>query len=194
MPSGNSPVPAKEAGRTRRRSREDVLKLKCLNCGLTVPHKGSRGHLCPRCLVREEKAVQLITISDRPSTPSGRSAGRLRILTSVDGSRHTLTLSGELDIASAQVLGETLAEACSAGASEVVLDLAGIDFMDSEGLNAILHGRALCEQHGCSYSLTPAQRPVQRVLEVTGLLGKLPFRRAVHKAVPKAVPKQSLGS
>jgi anti-anti-sigma factor len=155
-----------------------VLKLKCLNCGLTTPHKGSRGHLCPRCLVREEKAVQLITVSDRPSTPSGRSMGQLRILTKVEGARHTLTLSGELDIASAQILDQTLAEACSAGAEEVVLDLAGIDFMDSEGLNAILRGRELCKEHDCRYSLTPAQRPVQRVLEVTGVLGKLSFRKA----------------
>jgi anti-sigma B factor antagonist len=155
-----------------------MLRLKCLNCGLTVPYKGSRGHLCPRCLVREQQAVKLLTFSDQPSAVSGRSMGRLSIYTSVQGDRHTLRLSGELDIASAQILDETLAEACSAGANEVIIDLGGIEFMDSEGLNAILRGRLRCEEHECAYSLTPAQRPVERVFEATGVRGRLPFRKA----------------
>jgi anti-anti-sigma factor len=146
-----------------------MLRLKCLNCGLTVPYQGSRGDLCPRCVVREDRVVELTTVSDTPSTLARRSIGRLRIYTSVSGDRYTFSLSGELDIASAQVLDATLAEACSGGASEVVLDLGGVDFMDSEGLNAILRGKIRCEEHSCRYSVTPAQRPVQRVFQVTGV-------------------------
>jgi anti-sigma B factor antagonist len=104
--------------------------------------------------------------------------GRLSIYTSVQGERYTLRLSGELDIGSAQILDETLAEACSAGAKEVMIDLGGIEFMDSEGLNVILRGRMRCEEHECAYSLTPAQRPVEHVFEVTGLRGRLPFRKS----------------
>jgi anti-anti-sigma factor len=146
-----------------------MLRLKCLNCGLTVPYQGSRGDLCPRCVVRENRVVELTTISDTPSTVARRSMGRLRIYTSVTGDRYTFSLSGELDMASAQVLDATLAEACSGGATEVVLDLGGVDFMDSEGLNAILRGKARCEEHSCRYSVTPAQRPVQRVFQATGV-------------------------
>jgi anti-anti-sigma factor len=146
-----------------------MLRLKCLNCGLTVPYQGSRGDLCPRCLVREDRVVELTTVSDQPSSLARRSMGQLRIYASVEGDRHTFSLSGELDIASAQVLDATLAEACSCGANEVVLDLGGVEFMDSEGLNAILRGKARCEEHGCRYSVTPAQRPVQRVFHATGV-------------------------
>ena len=104
--------------------------------------------------------------------------GSLRIHTQVQGERHTVSISGELDVASAPMLEETLAEACSAGARELVLDLGGVEFMDSMGLKAILRGRTLCEAHDATYRLTPAQRPVQRVFEATGVRRRLSFHRA----------------
>ncbi len=152
-----------------------MLRLRCLNCGVAVPYKGSKGDLCPRCLVREERAVTLIPVSDQPS--SGATMGSLRIRTKVEGERHTVALAGELDVASAQVLEEALTEACASGAREIVLDLGGVEFMDSMGLKTILHGKGLCEAHQCAYSLTPAQRPVERVFEATGVRRWVSFRR-----------------
>ena len=154
-----------------------MLRLRCLACGLTVPYKGSAGDLCPRCLVRDDQAVALIPISDQPSSVSGRSMGSLRIHTSLQGGRHTIVASGELDVSSAQMLEETISEACTAGATELVLDMGGIEFMDSTGLKAILSGKAMCEEHDCEYSLTPAQRPVERALTMMGIRSRLPFRR-----------------
>jgi anti-sigma B factor antagonist len=153
-----------------------MLRLKCLNCGLTVPYKGSKTDLCPRCLVRDEQAVTLIPVSDQPAHRA--TIGSLRIRTKVAGMRHTIALAGELDVASAQVLEQALGEACSAGAKELVLDLTGVEFMDSTGLKTILQGKVLCEQHGCAYSLTPAQRPVEQVFEATGVRRRLHFRKA----------------
>ncbi len=154
-----------------------MLRLKCLNCGLTVPYKGSSGDLCPRCLVREEEAVELLTVSDQPSSLPRGSIGRLGISATVEGDRHTLTLTGELEIASAGMLEQAVAAACAAGAKELVLDLGGLEFMDSTGVGAILGARTLCEEHHCDYSLTPAHRPVQRLFELTGLREVLQFRK-----------------
>jgi anti-sigma B factor antagonist len=145
-----------------------VLRLRCLRCGLIVPYKGSRGDVCPRCLVRDDQAVALITISDQPSAPGG-TIGRLRIHTKDEGTRQTIVLSGELDVASAQILESVLADACASGVQELVLDVGGIEFMDSTGLRAILQGQSLCAQHRCSYSLSPAQRQVERVFKTTGV-------------------------
>jgi anti-sigma B factor antagonist len=155
-----------------------MLRLKCLNCGLTVPYKGSRADLCPRCLVRDERAVTLIPVSDQPSAQA--TMGSLRIRTTVDGDRHVVAIRGELDVASAPMLEQALTEACSAGAKELVLDLGGVEFMDSMGLKTILHGKAVCEEHGCIYCLTPAQRPVEQVFEATGVQRRLPFRKALR--------------
>src|SRR5256885_9819522 len=100
-----------------------MLRLKCLSCGLTTPYRGSRGDLCPRCLARQRKAVQLITCSDEPSLR--RAQSRLQIDTLVDGGRHTILLRGELEIASAETLDRALADACAGGADEIILDMAG---------------------------------------------------------------------
>ena len=153
-----------------------MITLRCLNCGLTVLYEGSEADFCPRCLARAQRAVQLIPISDRPSSTSARSVGRLRITTSVSGGRHVVELGGELDIGSSGALEATLADAVAAGAKEVVLDMGGVEFIDSSGLSAIVRCKMLCEEHGCGYSLTPAQRPVQGVFEVTGIADRLRFR------------------
>ena len=151
-----------------------MLRLRCVKCGLNVPYKGSARDLCPRCQLRDDQAVAMIPVSDRPASTAV--AGRLVARTKSQGDVRTIVLSGEVDMASAQMLEETLAEACTAGAKEIVIDLSGVEFMDSTGLSALLQGRAYCEAHDCSYSLTPAQRPVERVFKRTGIRDRLHFR------------------
>jgi stage II sporulation protein AA (anti-sigma F factor antagonist) len=155
-----------------------MLRLKCLSCGLDVPYKGSAGDLCPRCQVRKGQAVELIPVSDQPAVAGRQTIGHLRIFNSVKDQRHVLTLSGELDIGSAQILEDTVEEACDSGAKELVLDLCAIDFMDSMGLRALLHARRTCEASDCDFHLTPASRPVQRVIDAVGLQESLSLRKA----------------
>jgi len=87
--------------------------------------------------------------------------------------RHRLLLSGELDIASAPMLEATLASVTAKGASEVVLDLTELTFMDSTGLRAVLSLHELCSQEGYAFSLTGANGSVQRLFELTGVVGSL---------------------
>ena len=158
-----------------------MIVLKCLNCGLTVAYRASEADFCPRCLVRDRQSVKLLPVSDRPASVSGRSMGRMSIHSTGQGADRKLSLSGELDIASAPLLELALSEACAEGAKKVVLDMAGIEFMDSMGLRAILRGRATCEGHECEYDLTPAKQPVQRVLRDTGVLNRIPFRKVARR-------------
>lgn len=155
-----------------------MLRLKCFNCGLALPYESAELAYCPRCIGRDRRAVRLIAVSDRPSSLAPRSIGRLSIRAQEQDGRHTLALDGELDIASAPMLEAALGEVCAQRPKEVVLEMAGVEFVDSSGLNAILRGKALCEAHECDFSLAPAQRPVQRVFEVTRLLDRLAPRRS----------------
>jgi anti-sigma B factor antagonist len=155
-----------------------MIKLKCLNCGLTVRREGTGGDVCPRCLRRENRAVQLINVSDQQSSPSAASIGRLTIQTKSRGGSYAVVLEGELDISSAQMFESTLADICASAPGEITVDMGRVEFVDSSGFNAILRAKVLCEKHNCEFSLTPAQRPVQRAFETTRLLDKLPFRRA----------------
>jgi anti-sigma B factor antagonist len=104
----------------------------------------------------------------------------LSIHNSSEGDQHTLSLTGELDIASAPVLEAKAQQLFAEGARELVLDLGRLEFIDSSGLNSILRVRALCEEHMCDFALTPGERPIQRLFEVTRLIDRLPFRRTRH--------------
>jgi anti-sigma B factor antagonist len=96
---------------------------------------------------------------------------------SSEGDRHTLALTGELDMVGAPELEGMAQQLCEGGARELVLDLRQLEFIDSTGLTAILRCRTLCEEHMCELCLIPGRRRVQRVFELTRLLDRLPFRK-----------------
>jgi anti-sigma B factor antagonist len=102
--------------------------------------------------------------------------GEFSIQAQVEDDRHTLLLTGDLDIASASVLQGAVASVCTDGARELVLDLSQLGFIDSTGLHAILTCRSLCQEHRCELSVVPGSRQVQRVFEITRLVDRLPFR------------------
>src|SRR5207248_10940263 len=79
----------------------------------------------------------------------GLMASVLSIHSSREGDRHTLTLTGELDMASTPVLEAKANQLVSQGARELVLDLGQLEFIDSSGLTSILRVRSLCEEHMC---------------------------------------------
>jgi anti-anti-sigma factor len=66
-------------------------------------------------------------------------AGHLRVRGRIDGGTALLTLVGDVDLASGQAVRDAVCEALDAGVGEVVLDLAGVTFLDSTGLNALLN-------------------------------------------------------
>jgi anti-sigma B factor antagonist len=101
---------------------------------------------------------------------------KLGIEDQAEGDCHTLVLTGELDIAGAEPLEQTVSSLCRGGAKEIVLDLRELSFLDSVGFRAILAAKALCEEYECTFFLTRAREPVQRLFDVTGVLRKLPFR------------------
>jgi anti-anti-sigma factor len=102
----------------------------------------------------------------------------VHLSSSCSGARHTLVLTGELDMAWAPALDATLQRICTPLTEAITLDLSQLTFMDSTGLRAVLLAKELCEQHDCEFMLVPGPPQVQRLFEVTGLLERLPFQAA----------------
>jgi anti-sigma B factor antagonist len=96
-----------------------------------------------------------------------------------EGDDATLKLSGELDLASSNSLVEVVTRLCGAGARKIVLDIGPLVFIDSTGLRALLSSRAVCAEKDTTLMLAPAPEKVtpqvRRLLQVTGLLERLPF-------------------
>lgn len=83
---------------------------------------------------------------------------------------------GELDLAAAPELEETLRLALASDAGSIVIDLRGLELLDSSGLRALLHARA--DEGGERISFVPGNELVQGVFRISGLMDELPFRGA----------------
>jgi anti-anti-sigma factor len=77
-------------------------------------------------------------------------------------------LSGELDITTAEELVTRLSDA-AANSRSLCIDLAGLDFVDSSGLGALVKLHNAAEQHNTELELRNIPAKVQRLLEITKL-------------------------
>jgi anti-sigma B factor antagonist len=98
-----------------------------------------------------------------------QAAGGLRITRHRDGAVTVLQLDGELDIESAPELRAAIARAFDAGPRAVVLNMAGVGFLDSTGVRMLLEARSLA---GRELVLMAPSRAVIRVLDLTCLRGR----------------------
>ncbi len=78
-----------------------------------------------------------------------------------------LVLHGELDIATSPVLERRLQLAQASGAEKLVLDMSGLQFLDSAGLHTLVAVQDQVRASGRSLTLLRGPRAVQRVFELT---------------------------
>ena len=82
-----------------------------------------------------------------------------------EGSKLTITLKGRLDTVTAPQLE---GELDLAGVTEVVFDIAGLDYVSSAGLRLFLSVQKTMAKQG-SMTISGAQSVVREVFEMTGL-------------------------
>ena len=100
---------------------------------------------------------------------------QLRLSTSVIDATAVIELEGELDLAGANALEQELAtpEVDSTGA--IVLDLRGVNFMDSSGLRVIAVTLQDAQERGRRFALVPGAAQVMRVFDITRMRERLEF-------------------
>ena len=84
---------------------------------------------------------------------------------------NVLTISGELDLASAAEL-EDVACTRADGRADVILDLAGVSFVDSTGVRSLV--RIANRAVPCHVILRGARPNVRRLFELTGIEAAVP--------------------
>lgn len=87
------------------------------------------------------------------------------------GGQVVVALRGQLDIAEA-----------ARGRQIIVDPLAGLEFIDSSGLAALVRGRNLARQAGGDLLLAAPQQPVLRVVTLTRLIEVFPLHATVTEA------------
>jgi anti-anti-sigma factor len=86
-----------------------------------------------------------------------------------EGRRRRIALSGELDISTVPELERRLREALDGGGRELVVDLRGLEFIDSMGLTLLVRWGRGAQQDGYDLALVRGEPRVHRLFEITGL-------------------------
>jgi anti-sigma B factor antagonist len=100
------------------------------------------------------------------------------------GATVVMRLAGELDLYNAAEVGEALAQAGGSGTDLLVVDLTGVEFVDSTALGALVEARrGLVDTQLVLAAPAPE---VRRALDVSGLATHFDVRETVEAALATA--------
>jgi anti-sigma B factor antagonist len=109
-------------------------------------------------------------LTDDATTASGAAGGRDSAVIGVD--RHdgavVLSLAGELDLYNAEEVRGALLDACGGEPRVLVVDLAGVRFIDSTALGVLIEARSRMSDRS-AFRLAAPGLETRRALEVSGL-------------------------
>jgi len=98
------------------------------------------------------------------------------------GDSVVVSVQGELDVTSSQRFADYLSDA-AAGRGRVILDMSGVDFMDTTALAVIVgHWRRQVADGG-AFLLAGARYRYTKALWITGLADRLPMYDTVDEAL-----------
>jgi anti-anti-sigma factor len=90
----------------------------------------------------------------------------------------TVVISGEVDAATVPLLEEALAEAAQVATGVLVVDVAGVTFMDAAGLRVLLGAQAEAAKRRAGLRLAHVSAAVQRLFTAAGVQDR--FRDAMR--------------
>lgn len=97
----------------------------------------------------------------------------LTVESTEDGETRVLSLRGELSLAEASHLQQRLAEALGASPATIVVDLAGVEFIDSTGLSTLVRGQQQASERQITLGVVNPPPQAARLLSLTGLEERL---------------------
>lgn len=92
-----------------------------------------------------------------------------------DGARTVVALDGEIDAYTSPRLTKGFAELGDVAGRHVVVDLAGVGFVDSAGLSALVASLQALRENGAAVSLRSVSRQLSKLFEITGLNRMFPI-------------------
>jgi anti-sigma B factor antagonist len=105
-------------------------------------------------------------------------------VTEYDGSA-VLAVRGEVDVATAPRLREYVVDAVTNGYRYIVIDLDGVDFLDSTGLGVLVGALKRVRTHEGELHFVCTQPRILKVFDITGLDRVLSIHTTVDEALPQ---------
>jgi anti-sigma B factor antagonist len=113
----------------------------------------------------------------------------LNLNTRTQGAHTVLEVSGEVDVYTAPGLRDRITDLLDAGQHLMVIDLGGVEFLDSTGLGVLVAGLNRAREVGGSLVLVCPQERVLKLFRITGLDEVF----TVHGTVDEALASPAAG-
>ncbi|MGO9309081.1 MAG: STAS domain-containing protein [Spirochaetia bacterium] len=110
---------------------------------------------------------------------------------------YVIDVGGEVDLSNAHRLNDVVHTMMQKQVRVFILNLKKVTYVDSSGIGAVLAIHALLSREGRAFRIVNVSRPVQRVLELTKLVGFLPIMASELEAIESIAadaPADSLDS
>ena len=129
----------------------------------------------------------------RRSIPSGEDrreeeSVELSVTSRQEGDRTVISVTGEIDVYTAPSLRERLNELVASGHYALVVDMEGVEFLDSTGLGVLVGGLKRVRSHDGSLRLVCAQEKILKVFRITGLTKVFPIHATLAEALADTSP------
>jgi anti-sigma B factor antagonist len=93
----------------------------------------------------------------------------LKVTTRSQGDHTVISVMGEIDLYTAPRLQSELMTALNAGKVRLIVDMSGVEFCDSTGINVLLAAHRHARERGGELQLAGPGSATRKVLQVTGL-------------------------
>ena len=93
----------------------------------------------------------------------------LKVTTRSQGDHTVISVTGEIDLYTAPKLQSELMTALGANPARLIVDMSGVDFCDSTGINVLLAAHRQARERGGELQLAGPGTATRKVLQVTGL-------------------------
>ncbi len=107
----------------------------------------------------------------------------LNVMSRREGARTVISVSGEIDVYTAPTLRERLNDLVARGEYDLVVDMAGVDFLDSTGLGVLVGGLKRTRSHHGTLRLVCDQEKIIKVFRITGLTKVFPIYASLQDAL-----------
>jgi anti-sigma B factor antagonist len=94
-----------------------------------------------------------------------------------------LILDGEIDVYTAPRVKSSLVELVNEGKYKIIVDLNGIDFMDSSGLGVLVGGLKRVKPHQGVISIVCSKEKILKIFKITGLTKVFPIFDSQEEAL-----------
>src|SRR5256714_15266864 len=118
-----------------------------------------------------------------PSAADILRAVNLDVETGTKNGASVVTLRGEIDVYTAPRLRQTLIDLVEGGATDIVVDMEKVDFLDSTGLGVLVGGLKRVKDREGTMKRVATQERIRKIFDITGLSKVFPIFGSLDKAL-----------